>query len=453
MFEESLFDQQPAEPIKEGEFLYNYEIRSWESLPWVPKILGASAILNVLLIVVVGQASFLTAKGCDSPLVGRVCQVLDTIQVGTALLGTDREYVDAVYDKTELADMDVTFVDVSGAEPQFEYPEGYFQLANPEQALLTNDTMLNPSTGFPSMPPPAIPSSPDLMNVTPVVPKANPNPVEGPLPSGFGDVNTPSPKKGRGGKITVGNSNTATGSKDATANNANNPTIDPNAAANAQNPDEAKQDENGVYINKRPLKDQATETLALIDEKKVALDKSFKVIITGTLGYGKDGKTVVLKNPKPLPVDKNFPNDPAMVKLVQDWILAVGDAGWFGYLDVIDNKKTLKSRQVVITVEQNDTALVAQIQSELPTEQEAASKSSSLGVLLQAASLLRTGDEQAFLQSAKTTSQGNNMILNINLPKPQVQEMIQRKLAEAKASPTQPNSTAGVSVTNSSAAK
>jgi hypothetical protein len=343
---------------------------------------------------------------------------------------------------------------VSGAEPQFEYPEGYFQLANPEQALLTNDTMLNPSTGFPSMPPPAIPSSPDLMNVTPVVPKANPNPVQGDLPSGFGDVNTPSPKKGRGGKITVGNSNTATGSKDATANNANNPTIDPSAAANAQNPDEAKQDEYGIYLNKRPLTDQANATLTLLDANKVALDKSFKVIITGTLGYAKDGKTVVLKNPKPLPVDKNIPNDPAMVKLAQDWILAVGDSGWLGYLELLDDdKKALKSRKVIISVEQNDTAFIASIQSELPTEEEAKRKSSGLGFTIQAASLVRTGDELAFLKSATTTSQGNNMILNINLPKPQVQEMIQRKLAESKATVTQPNSTAGVSVTNSSAAK
>jgi hypothetical protein len=143
-----------------------------------------------------------------------------------------------------------------------------------------------------------------------------------------------------------------------------------------------------------------------------------------------------------------------MVKLAQDWILAVGDSGWLGYLELLDDdKKALKSRKVIISVEQNDTAFIASIQSELPTEEEAKRKSSGLGFTIQAASLVRTGDELAFLKSATTTSQGNNMILNINLPKPQVQEMIQRKLAESKATVTQPNSTAGVSVTNSSAAK
>ena len=43
-------------------------------------------------------------KGCESPLVGRVCDVLDTVYVSSMLFGTDRDYVDAVYDKTELGD-------------------------------------------------------------------------------------------------------------------------------------------------------------------------------------------------------------------------------------------------------------------------------------------------------------------------------------------------------------
>ena len=454
MFEESLFDQAPVEPPKEGDFLHDYEVKSsWEASPYIYKIFGASAILNLLIIAIVGQSSLLTAKACDSPLVGRVCQVIDTVYVGSTLLGTDREYVDAVYDKTELGDADITFVDVSGIEPPLEYPEGYFQIANPEQAMMTDTAMVyDSSTAFPGFPspsynpvPPPSTSSPGLVNTTPVIPKSNPNPVSGELPT-FGDTETKTPRKGRGGRIPKTGGNSETANANTNTNTNGNPTLDANATANA-NPEEAQPDKNGVYINKRPLKDQAKSTLVQIDEKKVKLDKPFRVVISGTLGLGKDGKTVVLKNPKPLPVDKNFPNDPAMVKLVQDWILAVGDAGWLGYLD------KLKSKNVIITVEQNDQALVASVQADQPSENDARQAASGLNTLLAFAVPMAKGDEQTFLKKASVTSNGKTFVLNFNIEKPLVQEMIQRKLAEEKENKSEPSSTAAVKPSNNAAAK
>jgi hypothetical protein len=107
----------------------------------------------------------------------------------------------------------------------------------------------------------------------------------------------------------------------------------------------------------------------------------------------------------------------------------------------------------MIAIEQNDTELKASVQSELATPEEAQTKASSFALLLSGASLAASGDEQVFLKSASTTSDGKNMILNFTIPKPLVQEMIQRKLAEAKAPAGQPNSTAIVGPNNNSAAK
>ncbi|HTK26510.1 MAG TPA: hypothetical protein VL327_08125, partial [Pyrinomonadaceae bacterium] len=112
MFEQSLFNQVPAEiPVShEGDLFNNYEIRNWNYSPRLYKIIAASAAVNLLALLVVAQTSLLTMKGCDSPFVGKVCQVLDTVYVSSLLFGTDREYVDQAYQKTELADADVTFV-------------------------------------------------------------------------------------------------------------------------------------------------------------------------------------------------------------------------------------------------------------------------------------------------------------------------------------------------------
>src|SRR3954471_4163404 len=121
MFEQSYTNTAPAEPVHEGEFLYNYEIRSWPLSTRIYQILAASAFINLLFIAILSQTPVLTAKGCDSPLVGRVCQVLDTVYIGSLLFGTEREYADVAYDPTHLSpDDEITFVDVSNMDAKLE---------------------------------------------------------------------------------------------------------------------------------------------------------------------------------------------------------------------------------------------------------------------------------------------------------------------------------------------
>src|SRR6478672_1728591 len=178
MFEQSYVNTAPAEPLHEGDFLYHYELPSWQLGPRLYQILGASIAVNLVLLSIFGQASFLTAKGCDGPLVGKVCQVLDTVYIGTMLFGTDREYADVEYDPTRLSkDDDVTFVDVSNLEAPLEYPEGYFQIANPDQQVASVDsTAMNNGFIAPGIPSnPTITTTPDLTNTPQVLPPANPN--------------------------------------------------------------------------------------------------------------------------------------------------------------------------------------------------------------------------------------------------------------------------------------
>ena len=148
----------------------------------------------------------------------------------------------------------------------------------------------------------------------------------------------------------------------------------------------------------------------------------------------------MLKNPKQVK-DPNVANDPVMEKLVQDWILRVGDSGWLGYLNQLDRSGKVKARKVSILVEQNASDFLASIKSQMPSENEAKTAASGLAVILSAGVMTQSGDEQTFLKSASTTNDGNFFVFNFKMPTPDVQQMIQRKLAESEKS-TQPNGNA-----------
>src|SRR5687768_8700542 len=178
MFEQELYNHEASElRTRPGDLFHNYEIRNWNFSPRLYKILGLSAIFNILALFVIGTSGMLTTRGCEAPFVGRVCQVLDTVYVGSLIFGTERDYVDAPYEKTDLGDAEVTFVDVTGVTPPLTYPEGYFQLANPEQQFSNVTDPMMSSPGFIA---PGIPTKPTmggsgLINTPPIAPPSNPN--------------------------------------------------------------------------------------------------------------------------------------------------------------------------------------------------------------------------------------------------------------------------------------
>jgi hypothetical protein len=124
----------------------DYEIKSWNYSPRLYKIFGAAAVFNLLALLVIGQTNMLTTRGCDSPMVSRVCQVIDTIYIGSTLFGTDSDFESRDYVKTELEDAEITYVNLTGADEPLKYPEGYFALANPNDGF---STVENLNGGFP----------------------------------------------------------------------------------------------------------------------------------------------------------------------------------------------------------------------------------------------------------------------------------------------------------------
>src|ERR671912_271553 len=111
-----MFEQQsyrydlPAEPLREGDLFYtSNEIGRWKFDNRIYAIFAGAAVFVFAFLGIAGQTPLLTARGCDSPFVGRVCQVLDMAYVGTMLYGTDREYIDAEYDKIDLNEAEVVW--------------------------------------------------------------------------------------------------------------------------------------------------------------------------------------------------------------------------------------------------------------------------------------------------------------------------------------------------------
>lgn len=475
MFEQSLYDQEPIqhshadaviEPVQEGDLFSTYEIKSWSLSPRIYKILGASAAVNLLALLVFAQTSVLTMKGCDSPLVGSVCQVLDTVYVGAMLFGTEREFADVAYEKTELDNATLVFTELPPESEKLYYPSDYFQIANPVQyqAMLDqqNGVGLEPgylAPGIPAGIPPNTPYKPgnSIFDTPANTPKRNNNVTDlSKLPKDLDDNDV----AGTGPMTKVKKPKTSVDDPEANKLNPDGtikgfpglkPTPDTNAQAATDPKDEAKPDQFGVFINKRPVKDKTKDTIAKVEANEVRLDAPFKVTISGSIGLGKDGNTIILKKPVTVPRTDGTKNDPKMEKLVTDWILAVGDAGWYGYAIKFDDKKKIKDRKVLITVEQNDAEFIASIRTEQTDENMAKTLASGLIGTLGIAGLTADGDVKEFLKSASSTSEGNALILNIRMPKPLVQEMIQRKLAEEKAKPAEPNGNAEVRPGNNTA--
>lgn len=435
---------------QEKEIFQSYEIKDKNYAPRFYKIFGAAAVLNLFAIFIIGQTNLLTQKGCDSPFVNRVCQVLDTVYVGSVLFGSDYGYVDKDYQKTELEDADITFIEMSNEKP-FEYPAGYFAPSPDELAMMqnpTNDFSMTTS-GIPGIPTnPTITGGTNLMNTPQVTPKPNKNAVIGNPPDSpfsFGGANpiganppvkrvkSPRMNLPRPPKMKNGSQNLE---EKVIAENKNSKKDDIQTTADqtdaTENKDEAASDKNGVFINKKPMKKFAEDAKKDIDNKQVDLSAPFKVVITASLELGKDGKTVVLKNPKPLEAKY----DPKMVKLAQDAILAVGDSGWFGYL------KNLGVKNITFTLEQDDKEIKATVLSDQKDINAAKSVASSLNTLISIGKLTADGDDKVFLEKANSTvEEPKSFKLNFTIPKQEALDMIKRKLDKEAVKP-QSNSTA-----------
>jgi hypothetical protein len=451
MFEQQLFNPESAEPVKTqpGDLLYNYEVKTWDLGPRIYKILAASAIFNLLGIAIIAQADLLTRRGCDSPFVGRVCQVLDTVYVGTILLGTEREFIDVEYDRIDLGEADITMIDVSNMEAPLSYPEGYFQVANPEQFAQMQAGVNDPMMGYPGiMPNPTIPG-PDMMNTRPVLPRPNRNAVSGNLPDSLFEVEggeNPTTanggRKGRGGK--AANANTPSDQQTAEANtntntntNTDAPKADPTAAVS------------GVEINKRPIVDLGNYVIDLREKDGLNLESEFVILGRGKLN--KDGK---LDRSTFRYVNASSP-DQRMIDVVKESIEAVNTAGYLQYLEQLSGK------DLEMMFKQDAENISAMIQSEMETETRAQAVKTWMQIALDWTKSKKENpnasqddkDDLELLKNAKVEVQGKKVVISFSVPKTVAHPMIQRKLAELAAENKKPSGNAGFKENDNTSAR
>ncbi len=443
---------------EDKDFLGNYEIRNWNFSPRIYKILAVSAIVNVAAIMVFAQTNLLTQKGCDSPFVSTVCQVIGAVYVGSTLFGADSDYVVREYNRTEIGEdegYEVTMIDVSN---KISYPAGYFAVANPEQYRLDENGLVVPNTfDFENMTPPnsinpTIPNNPpNLMNMPQNLPPQNRNPTVGKLPDSpfsVGDNPTTARNNRKGGKNpTIPDESPDALPKldgDETANNdVEKPKVDERSATNS---DAVKQ----IEINQKPLQDFADRVLvnwSAESKNKVDLTQSFKVVMDGVLT--KDGK-LDSKKSKWLPVKEEEAGNPEIVNVARDAVQAVGDSGLLGYL------RNFGAEKVKITLIQDGEKITALFESEQTSPERARSMASGFGVFLSAApSIVKGDDEKLLLKGVRPpTSNGKFFIINVEIPKQIAQEMINRRLKEAEAKKKeQKNSTAQTINSNSNTGK
>lgn len=444
---------------EEKEFLQNYELKNWNLSPRLYKILGISAIANLLVFAVIGQTDLLTRKGCNSPFVNQICQVLDTVYVGTALFGTDAEFAIKDYEKTELADSDITYIDVSGETPPLKYPEGYFALANPEQFAMMQNTdfpMVPPQTynGFPTNP--TIENGTNLLNTPQVVPTPNNNAVTGTIPDNpFVIGGTPTVKTPKQPKVKIPKQPKFKNDspKDLPKLDGDKTTAENKDKTEPKQPDISSDPVTDFRPNKKPLQDFADEILAKRSDKQKAqsnldLTKSFKVTMSGVLT--EDGKLDPKKS-RYVQLKPEEQGDQEMVDIAKNAIEAINDSGLFYYL------KTLGVDKVEFTLTQDDKQIYAVITSSQKDENKAKTISSGFNNILSIAKVTVKEEElKTLLNAAAVEPQGKNFVLNFKLDKPVAQKLIEQKLQEAEAKKKekeaekakQPGSTAQTANTN-----
>lgn len=446
--------------MQDQELFTNYELKSWDYSPRIYKIVAFSAIFNILAILVVGQSNLLTRKGCDSPLVGKVCTVIDAVYVGGTVLTTTSKSVDEAYNPTELtSDDEVTFINVAD---RLTYPEGYFALANPEQALGQDPTAdLN---GFGTIENgttstiPGIPNNPTITNPTNPTTK---NPLSKP------QVLPRQPK----GRIVSDLPDDPLG--DMTDNPTVDPKVKPTRPRITGTPDpktNAKKDADALknldpnnperVINKRPLKDVAMKVKESIGNG-MSLTAPFNVQARGKLT--EDGKI----DEKSFKFTKFEGSDKQLLEIVKASVAAVSDSGYLGYL------VELSGKNLDIQITQDATGVNATVQSEMESNTRASSvwllfstaindfkkkKEKAIAEMqsdpAKAQEVLDEIDDLELLKTATVKADGKKIVIQFLVPQETAAKLIERKLNAPDTPETKkPNSAAQIVNKAQSAAK
>ena len=158
---------------------------------------------------------------------------------------------------------------------------------------------------------------------------------------------------------------------------------------------------------------------------------------------GKIDKKTGKFDPKSFVYQKADSPDKKLVEIVKEAIEAMNDSGYLQYL------KDLSGKDLTIQITQDDTNVKAVIQSQLESDARAQTVSSGLSFLINFKKQEKESafadendkDDLVLLQNAAVKAQGRILMIGFNIPKADLQRMIQRKLAEQRNQPKQPDGT------------
>ena len=420
--------------MEEKELFQDYELKSWELSPRIYKILGIAAAFHLFGLIVFSQVDLLGTKACDSPYVGKVCQVLDAAYVSSVLLGTETEFSSRDYDKTEIDEADVTWVNVG---EQFTYPAGYFSQANPAPEFDLTTMGFDQNSGMTSSNIPGIPNgfntSPSTLdpNQPAILPTPNPNAVQGTTPDSpftFGGSNpTVNPKTPR-----PRTQKYPTGIRPPRNNSPNKlPNLDgvnPNQTADAnKNPNsnttankEPKptpnpNSEESKLFNKKPLEDFGAKYGEAILKNEVDINAPFTIEVIARLD--ENGKLV---KPRML---STADSDQKMTLVAKEAILAFGDS------QLLRTLYDVGARNVRIVFSQNQESLQAIIKAETKSENEAKTLQSGLNFALKNLYKPAEGsNEKILLDKAQLGVEGKSFVINFLITNEEKAPMIKKEL-------------------------
>ncbi|PWT81177.1 MAG: hypothetical protein C5B44_04180 [Acidobacteria bacterium] len=328
--------------------------------------------------------------------------VRDAFNIATLL--ADTSFVDRPYLQTQIGD-DVRVLHLA----KFHYPEGYFAMAAGITAV-PEPTPLPWASGVKSG-----------IKSKPLEPEPSPSPSPSPSPVDAEAVNA----------------NTAVSSASPSIQPDVNANANVNAQANASQTEQEKaqaekaQEQlektaaaNGVdlpvdnEINRQPLKDLASYASNLKKDGKLNLDQNFEVVVEAELD-----ETAKLQ--KPTFVQKS--GDPALIDLAGRMVAALNDSRLLVLLKALNEGKPTK---LVFMIRQDQTALVARIESDVSSEQSARQKASVFNMMLAAGEKARRGkDEAVLMRNTAASAEGKKVVFSFSMPREAVGEMIKKQIA------------------------
>ena len=314
----------------------------------------------------------------------------DSLNIVALVAGT--KFVDKPYDPTRIAD-DVQWVQAD----KFHYPEGYFQPGGQLGVELPPENMYSTDPAFA---PKIISLAANEKNVEP---EASPS---------------PSPQASPSASPGASPAASALASPVATAQ------ASPMTTEQAQQQLEKTAEENNLtlpdetQINTKPLKDFAAYANEQKNQGKLDIDKPFEIVITAELD--KSGK---LKNSHVT----GKGGDENLVELFRKMVEAVNDSGFLVYLQPISADNP--GATVKITVKQGEKEVLASVESEASSAENAQKLAKALNVLLSAGVITRAGKtEEALMRNTNATPDGKRVVINFSMPRQTVVDMIKKQL-------------------------